>query len=75
MVPFEPSSRRSLATRMARWGACIVAAYALMALAAPLLDHWGLVADPNAGLANPMDAPPSWSHWCGTDRLDRKSVV
>ena len=66
-----PVSAPSLATRMARWGAWIVALYALMALASPLLDHWGLLPDPNSGLVNPIDAPPSWSHWCGTDRLGR----
>jgi peptide/nickel transport system permease protein len=61
----------TLATRMARWGAWIVAAYALIALATPMLQHLGWLADPNGGLANPIDAPPSWSHWCGTDRLGR----
>jgi len=64
-----PSS--SLASRMARWGVWIVAIYSLAALATPLLHHLGMLADPNAGLANPQDAPPSWSHWCGTDRLGR----
>ena len=70
MRPFT-ALQPSLATRMARWGACIVAVYAVLALATPLLDHLGLLADPNAGLGNPLDAPPSWSHWCGTDRLGR----
>ena len=71
MMRFAFSGRPTLAGRMARWGVWIVAAYAVVALVAPLLDQWGLLADPNAGLANPIDAPPSWAHWCGTDRLGR----
>jgi len=56
---------------MARWGLLIVVAYALVALATPLLIQAGLVADANRGLENPIFGPPSLTHWCGTDRLGR----
>jgi peptide/nickel transport system permease protein len=61
----------SLSARMTRWGVVIVLIYALVALLVPLLIHLGWLDDPNAGLANPIYAPPSPSHWCGTDRLGR----
>ena len=60
-----------LAGRLARWGLAIVALYALIALVTPLLGHLGLLPDANGGLDNPIYAPPSASHWCGTDRLGR----
>jgi peptide/nickel transport system permease protein len=60
-----------LAGRLARWGLAIVALYALIALATPLLGQLGLLADANGGLDNPIYGPPSPSHWCGTDRLGR----
>ena len=66
---------RTLSGRMARWGALTVLAYALIALATPALIHWGWLADPNAGLANPIDAAPTLQHWCGTDRLGRDVCV
>ena len=56
---------------MARWGLLIVVAYALVALATPLLIQAGLVADANRGLENPIFGTPSLAHWCGTDRLGR----
>ncbi|MCP9915172.1 ABC transporter permease [Cyanobium sp. ATX 6F1] len=56
---------------MARWGVVIVLLYALVALLTPLLVQLGALADPNAGLENPINAAPSWAHWCGTDRLGR----
>lgn len=60
---------------MARWGLVIVVTYALVALLTPLLVHVGWLADPNAGLQNPIYAPPSLAHWCGTDRLGRDVCV
>ena len=62
---------RSLAARMARWGVVIVLVYALVAVLTPLFIHLGLLPEVNGGLENPIYAPPSWQHWCGTDRLGR----
>ena len=61
----------SLSTRMARWGLLIVGIYLLVALVTPALVALGWLPDANAGLANPIYAPPTLEHWCGTDRLGR----
>jgi len=56
---------------MARWGVVIVLVYALVALLTPLFIHLGVLPELNGGLDSPIYAPPSWQHWCGTDRLGR----
>ena len=66
---------RSLSTRMARWGLMIVGIYLLVALITPLLVSAGILPDANAGLENPIYSAPSWTHWCGTDRLGRDVCV
>ena len=71
----EPLVRRTLSSRMARWGLVIVGCYLLVALLTPALIGLGLLPDANAGLANPIYDGPSWQHWCGTDRLGRDVCV
>ena len=66
---------RSLSTRMARWGMVIVGIYLLVGLITPLLVSAGVLPDANAGLENPIYSAPSWTHWCGTDRLGRDVCV
>ena len=70
-APIRRWKPRNLAGRLARWGVVIVVVYGLMAVLAPLFTHLGVLPDVNAGLDSPIYAPPSWQHWCGTDRLGR----
>jgi peptide/nickel transport system permease protein len=60
---------------MARWGLVIVGIYLLVALITPFLVSAGILPDANAGLENPIYSGPSWTHWCGTDRLGRDVCV
>ncbi|MEI6830078.1 MAG: ABC transporter permease [Synechococcaceae cyanobacterium ELA445] len=65
----------NLSATLARWGGAIVVAFTLMALLTPLLVAGGVLDNPNVGLANSTLGPPSWAHWCGTDRLGRDVCV
>ena len=67
--------RLSLSTRMARWGLVIVGFYLLVAVLTPLFVNAGVLPNAQEGLANPIYESPSWSHWCGTDRLGRDVCV
>ena len=67
--------RLSLSTRMARWGLVIVGFYLLVAVLTPLCVNAGVLPNAQEGLANPIYESPSWSHWCGTDRLGRDVCV
>ena len=49
-------------------GIAITAVFVLAALFAPLMQSWGWIQDPTAGLTNPIHEPPSAAHWFGTSR-------
>ena len=70
-----PPLRLSLSTRMARWGLVIVGCYLLVAVLTPVFVSAGVLPNAQEGLANPIYESPSWSHWCGTDRLGRDVCV
>jgi len=59
--------RRLTADRLAAAALALVAVYTLLAVAAPLLSPY----DPYAIDADAFLAPPSASHWLGTDQLGR----
>ncbi|MGB3788075.1 MAG: ABC transporter permease [Phormidesmis sp.] len=49
-------------------GIAITVVFVLAALFAPLMQSWGWIQDPTAGLSNPIHEPPSSAHWFGTSR-------
>ncbi len=49
-------------------GIAITSVFALAALFAPLMQSWGWIQDPTAGLENPIHDAPSMAHWFGTSR-------
>ena len=70
--PNPPQSRKAqpltISVALMYVGIAITAVFVLAALFAPLLQSWGWIQDPTAGLANPIHEPPSAAHWFGTSR-------
>jgi len=64
----KPSQPLTISVALMYIGIAITAVFVLIALFAPLMQSWGWIQDPNAGLINPIHEPPSAAHWFGTSR-------
>ena len=64
----KPSQPLTISVALMYIGIAITAIFLLLALFAPLMQSWGWIQDPTAGLANPIHEPPSAAHWFGTSR-------
>lgn len=58
----------NLSLQLMAIGGGMTGLFLLAALTAPLWQHWGLLQNPTASLANLPHQPPSWQHWFGTSR-------
>ncbi|AFY74668.1 ABC-type dipeptide/oligopeptide/nickel transport system, permease component [Synechococcus sp. PCC 7502] len=54
--------------RLRRLGLILTIIFLLMPLLAPVLQHLGILSDPNEFLSNPIHAAPSWQYIFGTDQ-------
>ncbi|MGD1865651.1 MAG: ABC transporter permease [Phormidesmis sp.] len=64
----KPSQPLTISVALMYIGIAITAIFLLLALFAPLMQSWGWIQDPTAGLANPIHEPPSAAHRFGTSR-------
>ncbi len=69
MLPNQITTPETVSRRLAAIGLSLSAIFVLLALGAPLMEHWGWLQDPTEFLSNPVQAPPSPQHWFGTSRL------
>ncbi len=67
-VGSKPSQPLTISVALMYIGIAITAVFVLVALFAPLMQSWGWIQDPMAGLVNPIHEPPSAAHWFGTSR-------
>lgn len=56
-----------LSTQFMAVGVVMTSVYVLAALCSPLAQSWGWLQSPTEFLSNPINEPPSLSHWFGTD--------
>jgi peptide/nickel transport system permease protein len=60
-------SQSGLSTQFMAVGIMLSAVYVLAALLSPAFASIGWLQNPTEFLSNPINDPPSWSHWFGTD--------
>lgn len=66
---FFRADRPTVSTRMTQVGLVITVFFVSLAVLAPVLQSFGWLQDPTEFLSNPVQEPPSASHWFGTTRL------
>lgn len=66
IIPYFGSS--NLSVQLTIVGLTITVLFISIAIAAPTLQAWGWLQNPNEGLSNPIHEAPGLQHWFGTTR-------